>query len=75
MRAFGMLLYVVGALGVLLVDVASSIWLYANHGLGWVIVSWVFVMPLLVIPFLAGLGLWFVIFAGAAMAGMALAEG
>jgi hypothetical protein len=57
MRVLGWILSVPGWIALFLIDVFSSIWLYNEHGLIWVIVVWVTFVPLLIIPFLAGWGI------------------
>jgi hypothetical protein len=72
MRVIGYLLLVVGGIAILGFDILSSIWLYNEHGLIWVIVCWVLFVPLLVIPFLAGYGLPYAIALGVAVLGQVL---
>jgi len=71
-KALGTTLYILGALAVFGLDIVASAWLAENHGLGWVIASWVLVIPLLVIPFLAGIGLFYAIALGVTFGGAAL---
>lgn len=72
MKVIGYLLLTVGGIASLWVDVLSSVWLYNEHGLIWVVVCWVLFVPLLVIPFLAGFGLPYAIALGVAVFGQAL---
>lgn len=74
MRGLGMLLYIVGGIGSLGVDVLASIWLLTEHGIGWVILAWVTFVPLFIIPFLAGLAVPFIITLGLTLGGAALAD-
>ena len=61
MRFFGGFLMVVSGIWLALVDIAASVWLLGAHGIGWVIAAWALFVPLVVIPFLAGLGVAFVV--------------
>lgn len=65
-------LALLGGVGVLAIDVLSTVWLYNAHGIAWVILAWGFVAPLFVIPFMAGYGLAFVLALGAWIAGVML---
>jgi hypothetical protein len=73
-RALGVLLYAIGGIGALLIDLAASYWLYAVHGIGWVFLAWITVLPLLVLPFLAGLGVHFIVAGVLMFTGMAMAD-
>jgi hypothetical protein len=68
----GWVLLVLGGLAVLYFDILSSIWLYNEHGIGWVIVCWITFAPLLVIPFIAGFGLPYGIALGATVLGQVM---
>jgi hypothetical protein len=72
MSTFGTILYGLGATAVFLIDVVSTFWLASAHGIGWAILAWITFLPLLVIPFLAGFGVIYLVALGATVAGTAL---
>lgn len=71
-KIIGAAIWAIGGLAALGVDVVSSIWVTNEHGLLWAVLSWIFMFPLTVIPFLAGYGWWFIASAAVALAGAGL---
>jgi hypothetical protein len=71
-RVIGYLLLGVGMIAILGFDILSSIWLYNEHGLIWVVIVWVLFVPLFIIPFLAGYGIPYAIALGVAILGQVL---
>lgn len=66
------ILALLGGVGVIGIDILATIWLFNTHGIGWVIAAWGLVLPLFVIPFLAGYGLAYALAMGAWCGGIML---
>lgn len=73
MVQFAQVTLVAASLYMFAVELVATGWLIATHGWAWVPVVWGTMVPLLVLPFPAGLGVWALAGWGVILAVFALA--